>query len=96
MKWLDYLSDIASVATAVVAVLAYGTYQFRRWRLRRRIESHMKSSGTQKFLPQIAAELWISKEQVFDAATRSSVLERGMNSGASDMLERTWLRYKAK
>jgi hypothetical protein len=75
MKWLDYLSDIASITTALVAVLAYGTYQLKRWQLRRRIESHLKTSGTQKFIPQIAAELWITKEQVFDAAARSPVLE---------------------
>jgi hypothetical protein len=96
MCTLSAIADIASIATAVIATWAYGTYRRRLYCNRKSVESFLKRHlGEQKKIPQVAAELWITREEIFEAVGRSKHVERGMASGNEEMLERIWLKWKS-
>jgi molybdenum-dependent DNA-binding transcriptional regulator ModE len=84
MDPLHALADIASIATGVVAVLAFGSY---RWTIRRRmrkvetllkakvVERRTGSDGGSLTAEQLAAYGNLTETQVIEATSRSSKIE---------------------
>ncbi len=84
--WLQALASIASLVTAVVAALAYGFYQIRRYKNRKRLEQCLTEyrypNGAFQALPilHLAAELGLTETDVMDAAFRSKVIEHSAST----------------
>jgi hypothetical protein len=79
MSLLHALADLASVVTAGVAVVAYGSY---RLTLRQRENALVKLLATKTApndnsltLQQLAASLKLTEGQVIEAASKSKVVE---------------------
>ena len=79
MSWLEGLADLATIATAFVAVWAYGSYRLKIRDRRIAVESLLASknqpSDDTLLLSQIAAELKLTVEQVVEAAQASNRIE---------------------
>lgn len=75
MIWLDTLANVAAIVTALVAVVAYGSYLLTLRARTRAVESLLKAknkSGDDSLrLDQIAGELALTVEQVLEAASKS-------------------------
>jgi len=77
--WLTAIANIASIATAIVAVYGYGYY---RWNLRRRskaVETLLRTKNApgddSLRVDQIAAALKMTIEQVIEAASDNDSIE---------------------
>lgn len=77
--WIDVLSGLASIATAVVAVLAYGGYKYGQWDRHRRLLALVKEHAARHPNPQYlglqevtiiraVTDLRISEAQAMEAA----------------------------
>jgi hypothetical protein len=79
MTWLNGIADLATIVTAIVAVLAYGTY---RWTLHARMRN-LEQALAKKTQPnddsltlaQLAIDLVLTEPQVIEAASRSKKVE---------------------
>lgn len=82
MFWLEILSHIAAVATAAVAVFAYGGYRLGKYQQRRRLETYlreakaMRTEGNPPSVLSLVAELGMTEAQVLDASFRSKRIRR--------------------
>ena len=89
---LDALGDFAAIATAVVAVAAYGKYLFDRRQQRIRLENYLSTekqlslrrrseapSGKHTVL-HLVARLGMSENQIVDAAFRSKKVKLSVSS----------------
>jgi hypothetical protein len=84
---VDYLhgsADIASIATAIVAVIAFGSYRWTIWRRKRKVERLLKqkiserrtgSDGGSLTVQQLAAFGNLTEAQVIEATSRSRKIE---------------------
>lgn len=79
MKWLNSLADIATIVTASVAVLAYGTYRVTLYRrtksLEKILETKNRPNDDSLTLEQLAAASVMTSDQVIEAASRSKKIE---------------------
>jgi hypothetical protein len=79
MDWLHPLADVASIATAIVAVYAYGRYRLTTRRRRKAIEKLLAAKSAPNddtlTLEQIAAVTKMTIEQVIEAAASSKLIE---------------------
>src|SRR5580700_6783443 len=79
MDYLRAVANVASIATAVVAVYGYGHYRYTRHRRTRDLETLLEKKNQPRddtlTLDQLAAELGLTNEQVIDAASRSKRIE---------------------
>jgi hypothetical protein len=82
---LDAVAAVASIITALVAVMAYGRYQLDRWQKRLRLERFLAKpvhwGGMQprtepRPLLELSAELGMTEAELLDAAFRSRVIKR--------------------
>lgn len=84
IPWLVDLDAAAGTLTAVVAVWAWGQYQFGRWNRRDRLEKYLARErpgrrdegdmGARTVL-HLVAELKMSEADIMDAAFRSGLIE---------------------
>jgi hypothetical protein len=76
-KLLEISSHWAAIATAVVAVFAYGRYVYECYQKRRKLEEHLKEEKSmgvdqgQRTVLHLMAQLRMTEAEVFDAAFRS-------------------------
>jgi len=79
MNWLGYLSDVATIATAIVAVYAYGSYRMalcnRTIAVEKLLAKKSRPMDDSLTLEQIAGQLKFTTEQVLEAASRSKKIE---------------------
>jgi hypothetical protein len=79
MNWLDWLADVATIATALIAAWAYGSYRLRLYRRLVAVEKLLATKnqpGDDSLkLEQIAANLKLTIEQVLEAAQASARIE---------------------
>lgn len=82
---LDTLDHLAGIATAIVALLAYGGYSLRKIKRRRALENYLllarngngsvSRGGTsdkgQRTLPHLSAALKMTEEEILDVAFSS-------------------------
>ena len=74
---LGMAANWAAILTAIIAVLAYGRYEWSRCQKRLRLEKHLKAEkakGTdkgQRTVLHLVAHLSMSEDDVLDAAFRS-------------------------
>jgi hypothetical protein len=77
---LDALDKIASIGTALIAVLAYGNYRVGLWRRRRKLEAYLASEQTwesrgpdtgKRSLVHLMAALQMTESEIFEAAFSS-------------------------
>lgn len=79
---LTILANLASIATAIVAVWFFALYQWGRRSKLRRLETYLfeeKASGIddgKRSVLHLVAELGMSESEVMDAAFRSRVVRR--------------------
>lgn len=81
---LDWMDHVASIATAAVAVVAYGQYLWRRWANRRALEAYLASvAGTKAYgadkgtrsLLHLVAKLRLTEQEIFQAAFTSKKID---------------------
>lgn len=79
MTCLETAADLATIATAVVAVFGYGSYRWTLFQRRRRVEAVLakkNSPGDDSLsVRQLAVELILTDNQVIEAASRSRKIE---------------------
>jgi biotin synthase-related radical SAM superfamily protein len=82
MSYWELGADIASIATAMVAVFGYGYYQLAKFRNCRSLERHLqcqKESGTdkgQRGLVHLMAKVGLTEAEIFEASRRSRHIVR--------------------
>jgi len=80
MNYSDLLGtaeSLATILTAVIAVLAYGQYQIGRFRKRKRLENYLFSErGKPHTLLHLVSELGMTESEIIDAAFRSRDIVR--------------------
>jgi hypothetical protein len=79
VNWLEALADVATIATAVIAAWAYGSYRLTLAKRRAAVEALLakrtQPGDNSLTLEQIAAYLKLTIEQVLAAAQASSRIE---------------------
>jgi hypothetical protein len=80
---LSSFADIASIATAIVAVTAYSRYHYDRFKKRVDLENHLKSQAANAqgrvsglTILELVADLGMSESEIMDAALRSRHIRR--------------------
>lgn len=98
MNWLDALADVATIATALIAAWAYGSYRLKLYRRRTAVEvllAGKKQPGDDSLtLEQIAAVLKLTIEQVLDAAQASKRIEGCTASWGGNERRLRYIRHK--
>ena len=93
MVWLNIFADLATIATACVAVYAYGFYRLTIWKRMKIIEAMLEKKSLPiddtLLIEQIAGDLMLTVEQVLDSASRSKKIE-----GCGDVRNQRRLRFK--
>ena len=90
---LASLADLATILTATIAGVAYGRYLAQRFVLRRRLEAIL-NTHPRKYMDELIRDLWMSEEQIFEAARNSSMIESGIDPGSAPVSARLWMRYR--
>lgn len=79
MDWLTILANLASIATAGVAVYGYGYYRYTLRRRRLAVETLLRTKNTRHddslTVDQIAAHLKMTVQQVIEAAAESDDIQ---------------------
>ena len=89
---LDSAAELASIFTALIAGLAYGRYRLSQYMLRRRLESIL-AAHPRKYMDELIRDLWMSENEIFEAARGSKVIESGIDPGAAPVAARLWMRH---
>jgi hypothetical protein len=83
MIWLQILgalANLASIATAIVAVLAYWRYSMSRRNKQKRLEEHLRAERENGRLAiaivHLVAELGMTESEILDASFRSRHIVR--------------------
>jgi len=79
MNWLHALADLASIITASVAILAYGSYRLtlyhRRTKLEKVLAGKTAPNDDSLTLQQLATVLKLTEDQVTETASKSKKVE---------------------
>lgn len=81
---LEVIAQVASIATAGIAAVAYGRYLYDRRQKRLRLEHHLKDQKTkskggdrgQRSIVDLMAALGMSEAEIMDAAFQSRSIKR--------------------
>ncbi|HEX4534778.1 MAG TPA: hypothetical protein VH000_11145 [Rhizomicrobium sp.] len=95
---LAHIGDIGSIVTAITAVFAYFSYRSGRRQRVRKLKSYFR--GKEKAaghpvavsLAQIAAEAWMTPDQVLEAIFASSAFATNYSEGPGDFWTRTFVK----
>ncbi len=97
---LEIAADIASIATAIVAVWAYGRYRCLLRRKRVDLEEYLKSEKDKKIdqeqrtLLHLSRALALSQSDILQAAFDSKKIEPRIETGSDGKAKRLLLEYK--
>ena len=88
MGWLNALADFATITTAVVAVVAYGSYRVTNRRRTKQLEEVLAKKNQPNddslALKQLAIELTLTEQQVIEAASRSKMIEPWIGTSGNE------------
>ena len=88
MKWLEALAALASIATALVAVYAYGRYRLTLHRRVSALEELLAKKNQPRddslTLRQLAIALTLTENQVIEAASLSKKIESSAGQSGKD------------
>ena len=96
---LGIAADWAAILTAIIAVLAYGRYEWVRHQKRTRLEEHLKAekaNGTdkgQRTILHLVARLSMTENDVLDAAFRSKRVRCVINSDIEGYVAQLLFEY---
>ncbi|MEM7121488.1 MAG: hypothetical protein AAF563_09445 [Pseudomonadota bacterium] len=99
---LEFLSHLAAILTAVVAVLASAFYIRQRRAKRRRLEEYLEGEYDarrdqgQRTLMHLAANLGMTESEIMDAAFRSDRIDRVVTTDGAGRADRMMLVHKPK
>jgi hypothetical protein len=97
---LGIAADFASIATAIVAVWAYGKFKYLLHRRRVDLEQYLKSEKDkktdhgQRTLLHLSRELKMSQSEIFEAAIQSENIELLVEKDSRGKAKRLLLEYK--
>jgi hypothetical protein len=96
---LNALADIAEIATATVAVMFFRATWIERYNRRQELGAVLRTGPTQpdgrpksRTVAQLSTELWMSHDEIIEAARYNSNIERGLHGGTGQFADRQWLR----
>jgi hypothetical protein len=85
MNWLELFANLAAILTAIVAVVAYGWYQWCICKKCRKLEAYLKlekekdrdpSRQGQHNIIHLMAELGLTRDEILQASFRSKKIIR--------------------
>jgi hypothetical protein len=87
MDWLNILSSVAAILTAVVAVTGYGRYVWERKRKERKLVDYLKglkgearSDKGQRSALHLTARVGLTEAEILQASFRNSRIHRVMRT----------------
>jgi len=97
---VDFFADIASIVTAVIALLAWikfrGQSRDRQSRLEEylfTVKSKRNSGEGLKSVPHLMARLYMTEAQVYDAAFNSKVIKALPKKGVNGLAEQVMFQH---
>lgn len=102
---LEAVADVASIATAVIASLAYGTYRWANYRNRKRVEDYLwdivvsprwPNDPGERTVDQLVTELGMSDQDIMAAVFSSKWIHRELGGSLAPITARLKLSHKDK
>jgi hypothetical protein len=99
MNLLEIGADIAEIATATVAVIAYSSYRLDRWRKHKAVEKYLRDAQRldgdpgERSVAELICELTMTEDQVFDAVFRNKRLWARLDERGSDLVSRLYVKW---
>ncbi|RNJ49142.1 hypothetical protein [Methylocystis hirsuta] len=99
---LSIAANIAQITTALVAVIAYGSYRWAIFKRRKRIEDYLwtlivspptRNDPRERTVDDLMTALGLSKEEALRAVFSSKVINRDLRNGSGPVTSRIWVSH---